>query len=136
MILKLNLNVFPIFNIYDLGFGLYRQRLFRLKVESVSNYMRYRGISPETQEAVMAYYRYIWNTRRGLDEAKVSVLDCIFDGISSFVFLRLYFIRSSIMYVWVCELMLGRIRIVLRSFYFNLFSLFFSYPVLSSTVRY
>eukprot|EP01062_Namystynia_karyoxenos_P035725 TRINITY_DN260_c1_g1_i1.p1 TRINITY_DN260_c1_g1~~TRINITY_DN260_c1_g1_i1.p1 ORF type:complete len:562 (+),score=197.78 TRINITY_DN260_c1_g1_i1:71-1687(+) len=44
---------------------------FRQKMDSISEYMRYRRFSPEMAARVTEYYNYLWHSRRGLDEAKL-----------------------------------------------------------------
>lgn len=44
---------------------------FRRKLDRVTDYMSYRAIPPRLQRRVRDYYTYLWDTRRGIDEATV-----------------------------------------------------------------
>eukprot|EP01060_Flectonema_neradi_P012497 TRINITY_DN192_c5_g1_i1.p1 TRINITY_DN192_c5_g1~~TRINITY_DN192_c5_g1_i1.p1 ORF type:complete len:485 (+),score=69.17 TRINITY_DN192_c5_g1_i1:100-1554(+) len=44
---------------------------FRRKMDAVNDYMRYRKLSPEMQRRIKDYYGYLWQSRRGLDEASL-----------------------------------------------------------------
>ena len=44
---------------------------FRQKMDAVSDYMRYRKLSPEMRSRINEYYSYLWQSRRGLDEASL-----------------------------------------------------------------
>eukprot|EP01059_Diplonema_ambulator_P009705 TRINITY_DN19649_c1_g1_i1.p2 TRINITY_DN19649_c1_g1~~TRINITY_DN19649_c1_g1_i1.p2 ORF type:complete len:340 (+),score=129.83 TRINITY_DN19649_c1_g1_i1:1786-2805(+) len=44
---------------------------FRQKMDAVNDYMRYRKISAEMQARIKEYYTYLWQSRRGLDEARL-----------------------------------------------------------------
>ena len=44
---------------------------FRQKMDAVSDYMRYRKLSPEMRNRINEYYTYLWQSRRGLDEASL-----------------------------------------------------------------
>ena len=44
---------------------------FRQKVDSINNYMKYRDISVHLQEKIHRYYRYLWQSRMGIDESEV-----------------------------------------------------------------
>eukprot|EP01061_Rhynchopus_euleeides_P014394 TRINITY_DN24964_c0_g1_i1.p1 TRINITY_DN24964_c0_g1~~TRINITY_DN24964_c0_g1_i1.p1 ORF type:complete len:500 (+),score=228.71 TRINITY_DN24964_c0_g1_i1:94-1593(+) len=44
---------------------------FRQKMDAVSDYMRYRKLSPDMRNRINEYYTYLWQSRRGLDEASL-----------------------------------------------------------------
>ena len=44
---------------------------FRRKMDAVNDYMRYRKLSPDMQKRIKDYYSYLWQSRRGLDEASL-----------------------------------------------------------------
>lgn len=50
------------------------QQAFREKIESVSTYMRYKGIPAELQDRVLDYYEYLWSRQKGWLELSLLIL--------------------------------------------------------------
>jgi len=44
---------------------------FRAKMEKIQTFMQYRDVPQELQDNIRTYYDYLWNNRRGFDEAAV-----------------------------------------------------------------
>jgi CRP-like cAMP-binding protein len=44
---------------------------FREKMDTITDYMKYRNLTPDLKIRVTEYYNYIWRTRKGLDETKI-----------------------------------------------------------------
>ncbi|KAL9644352.1 hypothetical protein ABK040_005810 [Willaertia magna] len=41
------------------------------KFDAISDYLNYRNLPPDLQNRVKQYYRYLWKSRKGLDESKI-----------------------------------------------------------------
>ncbi|KAG2393763.1 hypothetical protein C9374_007294 [Naegleria lovaniensis] len=41
------------------------------KLDSVTDYINSRGLSPDLKKQILQYYQYLWKSRKGLDESKI-----------------------------------------------------------------